>query len=100
MSGGRNERDDHLRGIRGRSAEDAGHGNPRPDEPAEAAERPPAIQATHGGMPVQGPLAETMDDTGAGRESRVTGDQQPSGHSRYRRPGAEAEGAFGEEEPE
>lgn len=95
---GQGKQAEHLRGIGGRGAEDADQGAPRPDEVEGG--RPPAAQATHAGMPVAGPLAEPRDDSGVGRDSRIAGDRPAEGHSRYRRPGAEAEGAFGEEEPE
>ncbi len=90
---------DHLRGKDGRSAEDAGHGDPRPDEDQQAADRPTAIQATHGGRPVNSPLTERHEDTGAGRDSDLTG-AGGGGRSRYSGSGRETEGAFGEEEPE
>lgn len=88
---------DHLRGKDDRTAEDAGHGNPRPDE--VGAGEPPAIQATHAGMPVDAPLVERMEDTGAGRESAPMGDTggPESGYRRLNK-GQLTEGAFGEEE--
>ena len=96
-----NKEANHLRGIGGRGAEDAGHGRPRPDENQDAAERPPAIQATHGGKPVDAPLVEPLDDSGVGREAITTGQRDPHGRGRAGRSNPEtAAGAFGEELPE
>ena len=91
----------HLRGIGGRGAEDAGHGRPRPDENQEAAERPPAIQATHGGKPTDAPLVEPLDDSGVGRDAVMTGEREPHGRGRAGRSNPDSvAGAFGEELPE
>lgn len=92
---GNNE--NHLRGISGRGAEDTGQGNPRPDE--TAAGDPPAIQATHAGLPTGDPLVERREDSGVGDTNTPVADRQQGGDRRYRGHGRDAEGAFGEEEP-
>lgn len=91
---------DHLRGKDGRGAEDAGHGDPRPDEEPRAADRPTGVQATHAGMPTDTPLAEHQDESGAGRDTTIAGEQPAGGRARYSGRGRDTEGAFGEEEPE
>ena len=95
---GQSDRANHLRGIRGRGAEDTGQGQPRPDE--ANAGSPPAIQATHAGLPVDDPLAERREESGVGRDSIPTRDREAGDRGRYRGHGGNAEGAFGEEEPE
>ena len=95
---GRGDEVEHLRGIRGRGAEDTGQGHPRPDEPA--AGEPPAIQATHAGVPTDDPLVEPLDDSGAGSVASITGNRDPHGRGRgHRKNPDNVEGAFGEEGP-
>lgn len=95
---GRGDGANHLRGIGGRGAEDTGQEQPRPDE--AATEPPPAIQATHAGLPVDDPPAERREESGVGRDSIPTRDRDGGDRGRYQGHGGNAEGAFGEEEPE
>lgn len=95
---GRSSQDEHLRGKDHRAAEDAGHGQPRPDEDPNAAERPEGIQATHAGRPTDTPQAEHQEESGVGRDATVT-QGRGAARARYSGHGRDTEGAFGEEQP-
>ncbi len=88
--------DDHLRGKDGRTAEDAGHGHPRPDE--ASAGSPPGIQATHAGRPTNDPPPPQPQSSNVGRDSVPMYDREQTDRARYTNHGRDTEGAFGEED--